>query len=86
MFAAEDQRDFKTRPEHWEIIINYLEEYPNLLRGKFDQFDSDAVNMKNIWEKMSQHLNSLGYGQKSSEKWQLVCFLFIICSKVLIEH
>lgn len=51
--------------------MNYFETCPQLVKSKFEKFDGDSTENKKIWEKLVGHLNSLGYGQRSTNKWQL---------------
>ncbi|XP_030756391.1 uncharacterized protein LOC115882462 isoform X2 [Sitophilus oryzae] len=66
-----EERDFKTTPEHWKLVVQYLEQYPILLKSKFEKnFDRNRADQKAIWNKLVDHLNSLGMGTRSGEKWQ----------------
>jgi len=62
------EKDFKTTSEHWDMIVNY----PMLLKSKFGGFDGDNAKIKELWEEMFGILNSLGYGQRSVQKWKEV--------------
>lgn len=61
----------KVRDQHWEIIINFMEAHPNLAVGRLDVPNARDVQRK-LWQELSEELNALGYGEKSSDKWQKV--------------
>lgn len=65
-------RDFKSTPDHWRIIVQYMDEYPFIVTNKFSHSGGDKQNQKEIWEKLVNHLNSLGLGTRSVDKWQAV--------------
>lgn len=70
---------FKPNERHWEIVLKYFEDNPNVATGRFTGPTGKIANRKH-WETLSERLNSLGYGTKSSDKWQKVS---IISSKKL---
>ncbi|KAI4455733.1 hypothetical protein MML48_9g00002696 [Holotrichia oblita] len=63
------ERDFKTREEHWALIVDYLEINPFLLKSKFQHAGGDHHEFKIRWEELVLQLNNLGYGAKSLSKW-----------------
>lgn len=49
-----------------------MEMYPNMIKNKFSDKSGDRSQLNSQWKELADTLNSLGYGQKSVEKWQLV--------------
>lgn len=43
----------------------------NFARGQFSG-PTGKLTQRKLWEELSQKLNSLGYGSKTTEKWQKV--------------
>lgn len=79
-------REFKANIEHWTVIINYCELYPNMLKNKFGHSDGDSLELKQRWQELTHQLNSLGYGKKSMEKWQLVGTYLLLCLSYPLEY
>ncbi|KAI4467154.1 ccaat/enhancer binding protein [Holotrichia oblita] len=65
------EREFKTRKEHWSLIVHYLEINQFLLKSKFQHADGDHHEFKIKWEELVLQLNNLGYRAKGLSKWQL---------------
>ncbi|KAK4882435.1 hypothetical protein RN001_005754 [Aquatica leii] len=55
--------------KHWEIIVNFVENYPVVATGKF-QGPNGKVQYRKLWEELTLQLNSAGLGQRTTEKWQ----------------
>lgn len=66
--------NFKTKPCHWEIILDFFTANPTLATGKFSGVTGREKQRK-LWEELVFHLNSAGLGEKSVDKWQKVCLL-----------
>ncbi|KAJ8912348.1 hypothetical protein NQ315_014715 [Exocentrus adspersus] len=64
-------RDSKTRPEHWQTILDFLEEHPTILKSKFNSYSNDNAENKKLWEALTNELNAMGLGSKTTEKWSL---------------
>lgn len=62
---------FKMNDNHWIVLIEFMEKHPNFARGQFSGPTGKLTQIK-LWEELSQKLNSLGYGSKTTEKWQKV--------------
>ncbi|KAF5278232.1 hypothetical protein FQR65_LT15721 [Abscondita terminalis] len=60
---------FKVDERHWEIITNFVENYPVVATGKF-QGPNGKSHYRKLWEELTLQLNSAGLGQRSTEKWQ----------------
>lgn len=56
---------------HWIQLLDYMEKHPQFARGQFSG-PSGKITQRKMWEELSKRLNSLGYGNKSVEKWQKV--------------
>ncbi|XP_018577855.1 uncharacterized protein LOC108916137 isoform X1 [Anoplophora glabripennis] len=54
---------------HWEIIFNYFQIHPNLATGRAIGPNARQIQRQQ-WEELANNLNALGYGTKTSEKWQ----------------
>ncbi|KAJ8964074.1 hypothetical protein NQ314_005157 [Rhamnusium bicolor] len=65
------------RDSHWDIILEYMEAHNELATGKFIGA-AGRQNNKKLWQSLTAKLNSLGYGSKSTEKWQKVSICSII--------
>lgn len=85
MYLGDSPRDFKCNNEHWSVIVQYFEMYPQIMKSKFENFHGDKKNIRNLWEELTEQLNGLGYGKKSLEKWQLVSIV-IINEEFKFEH
>ncbi|KAI4465247.1 3' exoribonuclease [Holotrichia oblita] len=55
---------------HWDLLIDFLEVHPELLTGKFTTQNSRQRSVQ-LWEEVSQKLNSLGLRVKTPEKWKI---------------
>lgn len=56
---------------HWIQLLDYMEKHPQFARGQFSG-PSGKTTQRKMWELLSKRFNSLGYGNKSVEKWQKV--------------
>lgn len=61
----------KIREEHWQVLIQFMEENKDFACGKFSTA-SGREYFKKLWAQLTMKLNSLGYGEKPTEKWQKV--------------
>lgn len=70
----------KTNPLQWSVFLDFAEEHPVILTKKFD-----SIRGKNgyneLWNEISTILNSMGFSQKTTDKWQKVCMTCM--SKIL---
>ncbi|CAG9766121.1 unnamed protein product [Ceutorhynchus assimilis] len=66
-----NDRNVRTNVEQWKVIIDYLEQNPILVRSKFENYDCDNRELKKKWDDLATFLNSMGFGSRSVEKWQL---------------
>ena len=41
-----ERRDFKTTPEQWKVVVEFLEQNPTLVTGKFKNYDGDSEDQK----------------------------------------
>nr|CAI5822119.1 unnamed protein product [Callosobruchus analis] len=62
-------RDTKVNKVHWEIIVSFMEQHPELARGRFNG-PSGREMLKKLWKDLALQLNSTGLGERSVEKWQ----------------
>lgn len=42
------------------------------MKPNFTHSDGDNKNIEKLWEELTQRLNSMGFGEKSVEKWMHV--------------
>ncbi|KAK9709253.1 Myb/SANT-like DNA-binding domain [Popillia japonica] len=59
----------KVKPTQWNIMLEFLEEHPQLITQKFDGINGREEYNK-LWAELSNKLNAMGLGSKSVEKWQ----------------
>ncbi|CAH1102275.1 unnamed protein product [Psylliodes chrysocephalus] len=64
------ERDTKATQEHWAIVVNFFETYPQLLKRTFANQAEDNAELRGLWETLTSQLNSTGHGMKSVAKWQ----------------
>lgn len=62
---------FKIRESHWEIMLEYMEEHKDFANGRFIGAQGREIQKK-MWIELSNKLNSLGFGNKTADKWQKV--------------
>lgn len=75
----------RVRQEHWDLLLVMCERNPELITNKFNGSEGKAKGHA-LWKTVTQQLNSLGFGEKSTENWRkvrhiLLISLLIICSK-----
>lgn len=58
-----------------EVLINFMENHQELAKGKFNGPSGRDIHKK-LWAQLANNLNSLGYGEKSIEKWQKVSRIY----------
>lgn len=63
----------KLTNDHWEVLVTFMEKHPQFARGQFSG-PSGKIGQKKMWEELAARLNSLGHGEKTTEKWQKVSF------------
>lgn len=72
MVLDSKEREFKTTPQQWKVIVDYLEENPILLKSKFQNYDGDNSEIIQHWKTLAHQLNSMGSGMRSVDKWKAV--------------
>ncbi|KAJ8913350.1 hypothetical protein NQ315_008740 [Exocentrus adspersus] len=60
---------FKVREAHWQVLHEEMDKNAVLATGKFVG-PKGRENYKKLWDEAAKKLNSLGYGLKSTDKWQ----------------
>lgn len=69
-------RRLKTNPQQWSTFLDYAESHPEILTKKFTSINS-RKRYNEFWAEISAILNSMGFLEKTPEKWQKVCiYLF----------
>lgn len=58
---------------HWDIILEFMENHPELAKGQFSG-PTGRANQKRLWQELCSTLNAQGFGQKEIQKWQKVSF------------
>lgn len=66
-----ERRDFKTSPQQWKIVMDFVEEYPMLLKSHLTN-SGDSSRIATLWEELARRLNSMGFGERSVGKWKVV--------------
>lgn len=75
----------KVRDQHWEVMITFMEAYPSLATGRLDVPNAREIHKK-LWQELAEQLNAIGYGEKSSDKWQKVNKIIKIFSKIHVAN
>lgn len=65
----------RVRAEHWHMLLDMCERNPEIVTNKFNGPQGKAQGNA-LWKTVASQLNSLGYGEKSSDGWRKVS-LFI---------
>lgn len=63
---------FKTNDKHWENIVNYMENHTDFAKGRLKSSPEARKKSAKLWKTFSEQLNSFGYRQRSTVKWQKV--------------
>lgn len=61
----------RVRTEHWQLLLGICEKNPELITNKFNGPDGKAKGHA-LWQSVTQKLNSLGFGEKTTEEWRRV--------------
>lgn len=61
---------FKVTSGHWDIFVDFFGTYPDLAKGRFSASSNGKDLYKKLWNELTLQLNSLGLGEKTTEKWQ----------------
>ena len=61
----------KVNQNHWLCFLEEAEKRPELITGRFFGVAGRAT-ANTLWTDLSTKLNSLGYGQKTTEEWRKV--------------
>lgn len=62
----------RVRNEHWDYLVNYAEQHPEIITNRTDNIANGRQKLNEIWKKLTNDLNSLGYGEKSVGDWRKV--------------
>uniref|UniRef100_A0A6P7GWX7 Regulatory protein zeste n=1 Tax=Diabrotica virgifera virgifera TaxID=50390 RepID=A0A6P7GWX7_DIAVI len=63
------EKRLKTHPSQWAIFLDFAEKNPQILTKKFDGVNGRKKYLE-LWEEITEVLNSMGYLNKSVDKWQ----------------
>lgn len=69
---------FRVTQLHWEHMINFFERNPGMAKGRIEG-PTGKENMRKLWDQLSQELNALGMGTRTSIKWKKVRTIIKIC-------
>ncbi|XP_050292891.1 uncharacterized protein LOC126738339 [Anthonomus grandis grandis] len=58
----------KTSPVQWQVLVEYLMNYPEMLTKAFSGVNG-RQHYKKMWSEAATQLNSMGYGSKTPDKW-----------------
>ncbi|KAJ8912720.1 hypothetical protein NQ315_012274, partial [Exocentrus adspersus] len=61
--------NFKVKGEHWEVLIEYMENHKDFACGRVTAINARETYKKR-WTELCTKLNSLGHGVRPVEKWQ----------------
>ncbi|KYN22231.1 hypothetical protein ALC57_05378 [Trachymyrmex cornetzi] len=59
----------KVQNKHWELFLNFAEQHPEILTGKFTSANAKQAQ-QNLWQTVTTQLNALGLGEKTATKWK----------------
>lgn len=59
----------KVQSKHWELFLNFAEQHPQILTGKFKSLNAKQEDQK-LWQTIATQLNALGLGEKTAIKWK----------------
>lgn len=62
---------FRPKEEHLETIIQFMENHPDFATGRLSVANA-RKKFKELWQDLTNKLNSLGEGSRPVEKWQKV--------------
>nr|CAI5858522.1 unnamed protein product [Callosobruchus analis] len=57
------------RSKHWQVILEFGENNRELIMGKFST-SQGRTKMNELWLKLANRLNSMGFGEKSLDSWR----------------
>lgn len=63
---------FKVKEQHWSLMIDFFEKNKGLATGQFVG-PNGRDRQRKLWMELAQHLNSLGLGERTPDKWNKVC-------------
>lgn len=55
--------------DHWNVLLDFAEKHPAIITQKF-QGVHGRQNHIELWDELSNKLNSLGYGEKTIKEWK----------------
>lgn len=56
--------------DHWRVILEFGEEYPEIITNKFTNHLQGKTKLKSLWDQLCMRLNSLGHGSRNVEEWK----------------
>nr|CAI5867921.1 unnamed protein product [Callosobruchus analis] len=59
----------RVRSEHWQVILEFGENNRELITGKYST-SQGKTKMNELWLKLANRLNSMGFGEKSIDSWR----------------
>lgn len=65
------EKRFKTHPSQWSVFLDFAEAHPEIVTKKFEGVNG-RKKFNQLWEEISNILNSMGFLKKSVDKWQKV--------------
>lgn len=66
----ESQKRMRVSARHWDLLLNILEENPEMVTGKF-VCQNAKQKSTTLWQDAAIKLNALGLGEKTPDKWKL---------------
>lgn len=61
----------KVNQDHWNAFLDFAEINSAILTNKFNGATGRA-RATTLWQRVTENLNSLGYGIKSTDEWRKV--------------
>lgn len=66
----------KTNTSQWLVLVEFLEQHPEMLTKKFEGANGKQHCFE-LWNEVTNQLNSMGFGEKTAKKWQEVILKYI---------
>ena len=67
-----------TTAAQFNILLNYLEEHPEMVTGQFVKSSSNKENVSQLWNTLAVKLNGEGLPNRDSDGWKKVSLRIII--------
>ncbi|CAG9840682.1 unnamed protein product [Diabrotica balteata] len=59
----------RVNADHWAILLDFAEKNPSIITKRFPGCN-DKEKVTELWKQLSNKLNALGYGEKTTAEWK----------------